>query len=177
MFRQVFDQLEGSDGAQRFVFQRVVDIETKLFAGAEERHDDLSHMIDRYRHPLHAGTPELCEHDFENRTLADRHERFRQRGRVRPQPYAFATRQDYGSHYSLPLKIINAYLVHLYVVRLREPLYSFPDPPFKTIPSGEHGAPSQESPRLFVRRPQAFYLATVGSKPVLLADDIYLLSH
>ena len=96
-FGQILDEREWTDRAERLVLARVVDANAPLAAVAEIGHEQLREMARGERDVIEAGAGQLTDDDLEDRHIAHRHERLRERDRVWSQSASFPTGKDDGS--------------------------------------------------------------------------------
>src|SRR5690606_29216293 len=83
-----------TDGAERLVLKDILNLKTQARAVSKEGADQLAKMTDAKRDAAEAMIAQVAEDDFQDRPIANRHQRFRQHRRVRAQAHALAAAQD-----------------------------------------------------------------------------------
>jgi hypothetical protein len=96
------DERQRSGGAERTLLDAVRDAQPVLRAVPEERPEQLPEVADRQDHLVHPGTLHLPQHDFQDRHVADRHQRLRYHRGERGKACPLAARQNDRFHGSCP---------------------------------------------------------------------------
>src|ERR1700733_6333577 len=94
---QVRNQAQRRHGAERFILHRIVDFDIPPAAVAEEGTNDFGLVIDGKRDVRESAGDQLPDDDFEDGSIADRHQRLRQRDRERMQAGSPSTGEYYGA--------------------------------------------------------------------------------
>ena len=96
---KVRDETHRTSGPERPVLSRVIDVDAEPRAVAEVGLDDVREVADRHRDSRAAVVPELPDDDFEERMIAERQERLRDRDGVRREARPLLPGEDHRAHH------------------------------------------------------------------------------